>query len=53
MDPTTRVTGYTERSIVSREVGRKGDLRVVIFFVGSVEGISTAGMLDVVGEDLF
>jgi hypothetical protein len=49
MDPTTRVTGYIERRIVSREVGRKGDLRAAIFLAG----ISTEGMLEVVGEDLF
>ncbi len=39
-DPTTRVAGYSERRIVSRYVGMKGDLRAAIFVV--FEGVEVA-----------
>jgi len=32
-EPMTRVAGYMDKRIVSREVGRKGDLLAVIFAV--------------------
>lgn len=48
-EPTTRTPGYSERSIVSRDVGRKGDLRVAIFV--ALDGVLVLFAADVFGVE--
>jgi len=48
-EPTIRVAGYTSRSIVSREEGRKGDRRVDILVEGEL--VANLGGVEFIEED--